>query len=56
MKKNVARWLIFLIIGVLTALIGVFIDIIIEELSVIKYKGLKKCILFFIFYLHIFYL
>ena len=46
-KKNIARWFIFLLIGVLTALIGAFIDIVVEELSVIKYKGLKKRILFF---------
>lgn len=44
-KKNLARWFIFLLIGILTALIGALIDIVVEELSVIKYKGLKKRIL-----------
>ncbi|PSN34925.1 hypothetical protein C0J52_20139 [Blattella germanica] len=45
-KKNLARWLIFLLIGTFTALIACFIDISIEELSQIKYKVLKKCILY----------
>jgi chloride channel 7 len=44
-KKNLARWMIFLLIGLLTALIACVIDITIEELSTNKYKLLKKCIL-----------
>ncbi|XP_020707477.2 H(+)/Cl(-) exchange transporter 7 [Athalia rosae] len=41
-KKNVARWFIFLLIGIITALIACFVDISIEELSKLKYGGLKK--------------
>lgn len=40
-KKNFARWFIFLLIGICTALIACFIDISIEELSKIKYGYLK---------------
>lgn len=45
-KKNLARWLIFLLIGMLTALIACVIDITVEELSHIKFKSLKHCILY----------
>jgi hypothetical protein len=45
-KKNLARWMIFLLIGMLTALIACVIDITIEELSLIKFKSLKHCILY----------
>ncbi|KAJ9582590.1 hypothetical protein L9F63_023078, partial [Diploptera punctata] len=41
-KKNLSRWLIFLLIGTLTAFIACIIDIGIEELSEIKFKTLKK--------------
>ncbi|EFN81286.1 H(+)/Cl(-) exchange transporter 7 [Harpegnathos saltator] len=41
-KKNFARWLIFLLIGICTALIACFVDISIEELSNLKYGFLKK--------------
>ncbi|XP_070162948.1 H(+)/Cl(-) exchange transporter 7 [Polyergus mexicanus] len=41
-KKNFARWFIFLLIGICTALIACFIDISIEELSSLKYGWLKK--------------
>ncbi|EFN62069.1 Chloride channel protein 7 [Camponotus floridanus] len=41
-KKNFARWFIFLLIGICTALIACFIDISIEELSSLKYSWLKK--------------
>lgn len=41
-KKSLARWMIFLLIGMLTALIACVIDITIEELSSIKYKHFKK--------------
>ncbi|KAL1138626.1 hypothetical protein AAG570_008689, partial [Ranatra chinensis] len=44
-KKNLARWLIFLMIGVITALIAILIDISIEKLSDLKYSIIKKCIL-----------
>ncbi|XP_068983504.1 H(+)/Cl(-) exchange transporter 7 [Bombus flavifrons] len=40
-KKNFARWLIFLLIGICTALIAGFVDISIEELSNLKYGCLK---------------
>jgi chloride channel 7 len=45
-KKNLARWMIFLLIGMLTALIACVIDVTIEELSHIKFKSLKQCILY----------
>ncbi|KAK0079461.1 hypothetical protein PV325_001249 [Microctonus aethiopoides] len=41
-RKNIARWFIFLLIGILTALIACFVDISIEELSSIKYGLLKS--------------
>ncbi|XP_072760356.1 H(+)/Cl(-) exchange transporter 7 [Anoplolepis gracilipes] len=41
-RKNFARWFIFLLIGICTALIACFIDISIEELSSLKYGWLKK--------------
>ncbi|KAG7210228.1 hypothetical protein KM043_011778 [Ampulex compressa] len=40
-KKNFARWSIFLLIGICTALIACFVDISIETLSTIKYGWLK---------------
>ncbi|XP_063917267.1 H(+)/Cl(-) exchange transporter 7 [Zophobas morio] len=40
-KKNLARWFIFLLIGVITALIACAIDISIEELSQLKYASLS---------------
>lgn len=43
--KDIARWFIILLIGIVTALIAFFIDICIEEFSEIKYRELKKCIL-----------
>ncbi len=44
-KKSVLRWIIFLLIGVCTAHIGAFIDIAIDQLSALKYRTLKNCIL-----------
>ena len=44
--KDIARWIIVLLIGVITALIAFIIDICIEEFTKIKYKQLKKCILY----------
>ncbi|PZC82996.1 hypothetical protein B5X24_HaOG208863 [Helicoverpa armigera] len=44
--KDIARWFIILLIGIITALIAFFIDICIEEFSKIKYRELKKCILY----------
>ncbi|XP_020283006.1 H(+)/Cl(-) exchange transporter 7 [Pseudomyrmex gracilis] len=41
-RKNFARWFIFLLIGICTALIACFVDIFIEELSSLKYGWLKK--------------
>ncbi|XP_015117389.1 H(+)/Cl(-) exchange transporter 7 isoform X2 [Diachasma alloeum] len=41
-RKNFARWFIFLLIGILTALIACFVDISIEELSAVKYGALKS--------------
>lgn len=43
-RKDIVRWLIFIQIGVITALIACGIDIIIEELSTRKYKFLKEII------------
>ncbi|KAG7302799.1 hypothetical protein JYU34_012776 [Plutella xylostella] len=42
--KGIARWFIFLLIGVITALIAFIIDICIEEFSNIKYSELKKSV------------
>ncbi|XP_032667841.1 H(+)/Cl(-) exchange transporter 7 [Odontomachus brunneus] len=41
-KKDFARWFIFLLIGICTALIACFVDISVEELSNLKYGFLKK--------------
>lgn len=46
-KKNFARWFIFLLIGICTALIASFVNISIEELTKLKYGRLKFCILYF---------
>lgn len=46
-RKSIARWFVFLLIGVCTALIACIIDISIEELSIMKYRSLSKCILFY---------
>ncbi|XP_011503204.1 PREDICTED: H(+)/Cl(-) exchange transporter 7 [Ceratosolen solmsi marchali] len=43
-KKNIARWFIFLVIGIFTALIACFVDISIEQLSKLKYGYLKKLV------------
>ncbi|KAI5723524.1 hypothetical protein M8J76_007564 [Diaphorina citri] len=40
--KDFARWVIFFLIGVLTACIGIFIDISIEFIAVFKYSTLKR--------------
>ncbi|CAL7951003.1 unnamed protein product [Xylocopa violacea] len=40
-KKNFARWFIFLLIGICTALIACFVDISIEQLTNLKYGCLK---------------
>lgn len=45
-KKNVCRWLMFLLIGVFTAFVGIYVDVSIEEIAKIKYRKLKECILF----------
>uniref|UniRef100_A0A6P7FEH3 Chloride channel protein n=1 Tax=Diabrotica virgifera virgifera TaxID=50390 RepID=A0A6P7FEH3_DIAVI len=43
-QKSIARWFIFLLIGMCTALIACVIDISIEELSTIKYASLSKSV------------
>uniref|UniRef100_A0A0A9YRE8 Chloride channel protein n=1 Tax=Lygus hesperus TaxID=30085 RepID=A0A0A9YRE8_LYGHE len=47
-RKLVSRWLIFLVIGILTAMVGVIIDIAIDKLGIIKYgiikEALDKCV------------
>ncbi|CAH1959303.1 unnamed protein product [Acanthoscelides obtectus] len=45
-QKSIARWFVFLLIGMLTAIIACIIDISVEELSRMKYRSLSKCILF----------
>uniref|UniRef100_A0A0K8VLC3 H(+)/Cl(-) exchange transporter 7 n=1 Tax=Bactrocera latifrons TaxID=174628 RepID=A0A0K8VLC3_BACLA len=42
-RKDILRWIIFIQIGVVTALIACVIDIPIEELSAVKYTFLKNC-------------
>ncbi|KAK8784444.1 hypothetical protein V5799_009187 [Amblyomma americanum] len=44
-NTNWKRWLVILIIGILTALTACTIDICIEVISEFKFKLLKKCIL-----------
>lgn len=41
-RKDFARWIISLLVGFLTALIGCFIAISIEEISYFKYSYLQK--------------
>ncbi|KAG5883579.1 hypothetical protein JTB14_016719 [Gonioctena quinquepunctata] len=43
-QKSIARWFVFLLIGMITALIACIIDISIEELSTIKYAALSKSV------------
>ncbi|OAD54955.1 H(+)/Cl(-) exchange transporter 7 [Eufriesea mexicana] len=43
-KKNFARWFIFLLIGICTALTASFIDISIEQLTNIKYRYVNHCV------------
>ncbi|XP_063223431.1 H(+)/Cl(-) exchange transporter 7 [Bacillus rossius redtenbacheri] len=42
LKKNLARWFIFWLIGVITALIGCCIDVAVEEAAGFKFKNLKN--------------
>ncbi|XP_047995343.1 H(+)/Cl(-) exchange transporter 7 [Leguminivora glycinivorella] len=42
--KDITRWFIFLLIGIITALIAFIIDVCIEEFSEIKYRELKKSV------------
>ncbi|XP_063618569.1 H(+)/Cl(-) exchange transporter 7 [Cydia splendana] len=42
--KDITRWFIFLLIGIITALIAFVIDVSIEEFSEIKYRELKKSV------------
>jgi chloride channel 7 len=41
-KKDFARWIVSLFIGILTALVGCFIAISIEEISYFKYSWLQQ--------------
>lgn len=43
LRKDIIRWIIFIQIGIITALIACTIDIIIEELSIRKYTFLYNC-------------
>uniref|UniRef100_A0A1B6CCK6 Chloride channel protein n=1 Tax=Clastoptera arizonana TaxID=38151 RepID=A0A1B6CCK6_9HEMI len=43
-RKNFARWFIFLLIGIFTAFVGIFVDLSIEILSDFKFTLLKKYI------------
>lgn len=43
LRTHVIRWIIFILIGIFTALIACSINIVIEELSEVKYKFLKGC-------------
>ncbi|XP_011196441.2 H(+)/Cl(-) exchange transporter 7 [Zeugodacus cucurbitae] len=43
-RKDILRWIIFIQIGVVTALIACIIDIPIEELSAVKYTFLKNSV------------
>jgi len=45
-KKNVIRWIVFFWIGVITATIGIIIDLSIENIADLKFSYVKKCILF----------
>ncbi|KAH8415913.1 hypothetical protein KR222_003522, partial [Zaprionus bogoriensis] len=44
LRTHVIRWIIFVLIGIITALIACSIDIVIEELSELKYKFLKASV------------
>lgn len=47
-KKNVLRWIVFFWIGVMTATIGIIIDLSIENLADLKFSHIKKCILMYL--------
>ncbi|KAF7265234.1 chloride channel protein 7 isoform X1 [Rhynchophorus ferrugineus] len=47
-KKNLARWFVFLFIGAATGLLACIIDISIEEISEIKYAKLSKYVDFYV--------
>lgn len=49
MKKNFVRWIIFFWIGVITASIGIIIDLSIENIANIKFGHIKQCILLYLF-------
>lgn len=46
-KKNFVRWIIFFWIGVITATIGIIIDLSIEIIADFKFGNVKKCILLY---------
>lgn len=47
-KKSVVRWIVFFWIGVITATIGIIIDLSIENLADIKFAHVKECILLYL--------
>lgn len=48
-KKNFVRWIIFFWIGVITATIGIIIDLSIENIADLKFGSIKRSILFYYF-------
>lgn len=45
-QKDILRWFIFVLIGILTALIAALIDITAEELCEFKFRSIKESILY----------
>ncbi|KAK6643015.1 hypothetical protein RUM43_004518 [Polyplax serrata] len=41
-KKDISRWFIFLLIGILTGLVAALIDVVVNELTSLKFKKLKE--------------
>ena len=42
-KQDFMRWILFIAIGIVTALVACFVDVLIEVFSDLKYKCLQKC-------------
>lgn len=55
-RKGIARWFVFLLIGMATAMVACAVDISIDILSELKYGQLSKCILNYNFAFHIKYI
>jgi hypothetical protein len=49
MLKEVSRWLVMGLVGILTALIACLIDVLVVKGSDLKYTYVKKCILLPVF-------